>query len=163
MDSEQVLLSDELLTVMRGAVKYAVDYGGDFVAPSHLLLALLDDAKIGDTLREPLERGRIIAAARQPAPAGIVEVPEGNIPRGESPPFVRYDSLAFQSLDGQHTRWLNRDTFRLFNESGKRVDGARFLPKHLAVGFANEAANDRDIRGLLGKDPETFKNVAYAL
>ena len=163
MDSDQVLLSDELLLVMRGAVTYAVEYGAEFVAPPHVLLALLDDPKIGEALRDTLERGRLIAAARQPATGGIVQVPEGVLPRGESPAFVRYNTVVFQSSDGQHQRWLNRDTFRMFNEAAKRVDAGRFLPKHLAVGFASEQQSDRDIRALLGREPERFAEVAYAL
>jgi hypothetical protein len=163
MDTDQVLLSDELLTVMRTAVTYAVDYGATFVAPSHVLLALIDDAKIGGHLADVLERGRIVAAARQPAPAGVHELGEGALPRGEKPPFQRYDTVVFHSSDGQYQRWLNRDTFRLFNVSARRANGGRFLPKHLALGFTVFAQDDRDVRALLGKDPEVFKDVVYAL
>ena len=163
MDTDQVLLSDELLTVMRTAMTYAVDYGATFVAPSHVLLALIDDAKIGGHLADVLERGRIVAAARQPAPAGVHELGEGALPRGEKPPFQRYDTVVFHSSDGQYQRWLNRDTFRLFNVSARRANGGRFLPKHLALGFTVFAQDDRDVRALLGKDPEVFKDVVYAL
>src|SRR5271170_6915771 len=102
--NEQVLLSDELLNVMRGAVTYATEYDAKFVAPPHVLLALLDDPKIGELLSEPLERGRVIAAARQPTAGGVVEVPEGPLPRGETAPFQRYDTLVFQSIDGKSHR-----------------------------------------------------------
>jgi hypothetical protein len=163
MDTDQVLLSDELLTVMRTAVTYAVEYGATFVAPSHVLLALIDDAKIGAHLADVLERGRIVAAARQPAPAGVHELGEGALPRGEKPPFQRYDTVVFHSSDSQHQRWLNRDTFRLFNLAARRANGGRFLPKHLALGYTVFAQDDRDVRALLGKDPEVFKDVVYAL
>lgn len=163
MDTDQVLLADETLTVMRTAVTYAVDYGATFVAPAHVLLALIDDAKIGEHLGEVLERGRIVAAARQPAPAGVHELGEGALPRGEKPPFQRYDTVVFHSSDGQYQRWLNRDTFRLFNLAARRANGGRFLPKHLALGFTVFAQDDRDVRALLGKDPEVFKDVVYAL
>jgi hypothetical protein len=163
MDADQVLLSDDLLAVMRGAVTYAVEYGAQFVAPAHVLLALLDDAKIGDTLRETLERGRVIAAARQPAPGGVIEVKEGTLPRGERAPFVRYDTVVFQSIDGQHQRWLNRDVFKIFNESAKRVEKGRFLPRHLALGLALESQEDRDVRLLLGREPDLFRETAFAL
>jgi hypothetical protein len=163
VDDDQVLLSDDLLTVMRTAVTYAVEYGARFVAPAHLLLALLDDAKIGDTLRDTLERGRVIAAARQPAPGGVVEIKEGTLPRGEKAPFIRFDSVMFQSMDGQHQRWLNRDAFQIFNESAKRVERGRFLPRHLALGIALESQEDRDVRLLLGREPELFKEIAFAL
>ena len=163
MSSEQVLLSDELLNVMRGAVNYANEYDANFVGPPHLLLALLDDPKIGGTLLQSLERGRIIAAARQPTASGTVEVPEGPLPRGERPPFQRYDTLVFQSSDGKAHRWLNQTVFKIFQESARRVDGGRFLPKHLAVGFVNEASSDRNIMQLLGKEPQEFTELVYGL
>ena len=142
---------------------YAVEYGATFVAPPHMLLALLDDSKVGGALAEVLERGRIVAAARQPSPGGVHEVPEGIMPRGEKPPFLRYDSLVFHSSDGQYQRWLNRDSFKLFNESAKRANGGRFLPRHLALGFTVFAQDDQNVRLLLGKEPETFKEIVYAL
>jgi hypothetical protein len=163
MGAEQVLLADELLNVMRGAVSYAAEYDAKFVGAPHLLLALLDDPKIGEHLGESLERGRIVAAARQPITSGVVEVGEGVLPRGETSPFQRYDTLVFQSTDGKHHRWLNKDVFKIFQESARRVDGGRFLPKHLAVGFVNEAGNDRNILQLLGRDPQQFTETVYGL
>ena len=163
VDDDQVLLSDDLLAVMRGAVTYAVEFGAQFVAPPHLLLALLDDVKIGDMLRDTLERGRVLAAARQPSPGGVHEVKERFLPRGEKAPFVRYDTVVFQSVDGAQQRWLNRDSFKIFNESARRVDKGRFLPRHLALGIALESQEDRDIRMLLGREPELFKETAFAL
>ncbi len=161
--NETVLVSDEVLAVMRGAVTYAVEYDAPFVAPPHLLLALLDDPKIGEGLRLAIERGRIVAAARQPAGAGVVEVAEGFLPRNEQVPFQRYDTLVFRSTDGRHQRWLNRDTFGIYNEAARRADGGRFLPRHLAVGFAVDGQNDRDVRTLLGRDPQVFSDLAYGL
>jgi hypothetical protein len=163
MDQDQVLLSDELLAVCRAAVTFAVEYGASFVAPSHILLALLDDSKVGDALAEVLERGRIVAAARQPSAGGVHETPEGIMPRGEKPPFLRYDTVVFHSSDGQYQRWFNRDSFKLFNESAKRANGGRFLPRHLALGITVLATDDQNTRALLGKDPEVFKEVVYAL
>jgi len=164
MDSSNtVLLADDLLAVMRAAVTYAVEYGAAFVAPSHMLLALTDDPKVGPVLSDVLERGRIIATARQPAAGGVVEIPEGSLPRGEKTPFTRYDTLVFHSVDGQSQRWLNRDSFRIYNEAARRTNGGRFLPRHLALGFVVVGQDERDVRSLLGKDPEQFKEVAYAL
>ena len=85
------------------------------------------------------------------------------MPRGEKPPFLRYDSLVFHSSDGQYQRWFNRDSFKLFNESAKRANGGRFLPRHLALGFTVFAQDDQNVRALLGKEPETFKEIVYAL
>jgi hypothetical protein len=163
MDQDQVLLSDELLAVCRAAVTFAVEYGASFVAPSHVLLALLDDPKVGGALAEVLERGRIVAAARLPSAGAVHEVGEGVLPRGEKPPFVRYDTVVFHSSDGQYQRWFNRDSFKLFNESAKRANGGRFLPRHLALGLTVAAQDDQNVRSLLGRDPEVFKEVVYAL
>jgi hypothetical protein len=163
MASEQVLLSDELLNVMRGAVNYAAEYDASFVGPPHLLLAILDDPKIGNILTQMLERGRVVAAARQATASGVVEVPEGQLPRGERAPFQRYDTLVFQSSDGKAHRWLNQTVFKIFQESARRVEGGRFLPKHLAVGFVNEASSDRTILQLLGKEPQEFTQAVYGL
>ena len=163
MDADQVLLSDELLLVVRSAVSFAAEYGATFVAPAHIVLALLDDPKVGPALGDVLERGRVVAAARQPSGGAVHEVPEGILPRGERAPFTRYDTVIFHSLDGQHQRWLNRDSFKMFNESAKRANGGRFLPKHLALGFWVLAQDDRDSRTLLGQEPEKFKDAVFAL
>jgi hypothetical protein len=163
MDADQVLLSDELLLVVRGAVTFAVEYGATFVAPAHILLALMDDPKVGPALGEVLERGRVVAAARQPTAGAVHEVGEGVLPRGEKPPFTRYDTVVFQTLDGQYQRWLNREAFKLFNEAAKRANGGRFLPKHLALGFWVVAQDDRDARALFGHEPDIFKDAVYAL
>lgn len=163
MTNEQVLLSDDVLAVMRGAVTYAVEYDAQFVAPSHILLALLDDAKIGETLREFVERGRIVASARQARAAGVTEVKEGVLPRGEEPPFQRFDTLVFQTLDGTAQRWLAKDSFKIFQEGARRVDGGRYLPKHVALGFVSEASTDRELTQLMGREPEAFRSAVYGL
>ncbi len=163
MDSGQVLLSDELLAVCRRAVTLAVEYGASFVTPPHMLLALLDDPKVGDALAAVVERGRIVAAARQSSPGGVHEVPEGPLPHDEKPPFSRYDTIVFHSSDGRYQRWFDRDSFKLFNEAAQRANGARFLPRHLALGFTQFAQGAQSLRSILGKEPELFKAVVYAL
>ena len=163
MDADHVPLSDEVLAVMRAAVTYAVECGAPFVAPAHVLLALLDDAGLGAALRATLERGRVRAAARQPAPAGVVEVNDAQLPHGAAPPFARYDTLVFGSTDGRHQRWLTRETFKIFNESARRVEAGGFLPRHLVLGLAIEGQAAREIRPLLGGDPEAFRDLALAL
>lgn len=163
MDNEQLLLSESLLTAVRAAVNYATEYGQTFIGPSHMLLGLLDDPDIGDMLRDNLERGRVIAASREPVMPGVTEIPEKFLPRGELPPFPRYDTLAFKSLDGSKTMWLSRDAFRVFVEAARRVEKPPFLPKHLALGFVVQSSTDRDILQLLGRDPQEFSTVVYGL
>ena len=41
--------------------------------------------------------------------------------------------------------------------------GGRFMPKYLALGITAVAQDDQNVRSLLGKDPEVFKEVVYAL
>lgn len=163
MEHEQLPLSAEILAVMRGAVTYAVAGGRDFVSPSHLLLALLDDATLGDVLGDFLERGKIVAETKRPKLPGVLEIPESPLPAGETAPFKRYDTLAFRSGDGKRVMWLDRDAFKVFVEGARRADGGAFKPKHLALGFVVESVKDRTLQGLLGRDPSAVSSAVYEM
>jgi hypothetical protein len=163
MDNEQLLLSKEILAVMRGAVSHAIDGGSEFVAPSHLLLALLDDEQLGEVLADFLERGKIIADTKKNRLPGVLEVPESPLPEGEVVPFKRYDTLAFRSTDGKRTLWLNRDAFKVFIEGARRVEDGPYKPKHLALGYVAESIKDRDLQGLLGRDPQAVTSAVFEL
>jgi hypothetical protein len=163
MDSEQLPLSQDILTVMRAAVSHAIDSGSEFVSPAHLLLAMLDDAKLGEVLAEFLERGKIIADTKRKKLPGVLEVPDSPLPEGEVVPFKRYDTLAFRSLDGKRTMWLDRDAFKVFIEGARRVEEGRFMPKHLAMGYVAESIKDRDLQSLLGRDPQAVTAAVFEL
>ncbi len=61
-DGEQVRLDPDLLHVVRAGVTAAVEHGCEFVAPAHLLLGLLQDARVGPAIRA-LVPGETIARA----------------------------------------------------------------------------------------------------
>ena len=154
MDDEQLLIGDELIAVMRGGVSIAIAHGAPFVAPPHLLLALLDDERVGPAIgplvpRPRIDRAAIDAANKLPE---VVEVPEGQLPDGERPPFQRYDTLAFRSRDGARTLYLDADAYHLFLEGARRA-GETYQPKHLVMGFTAEAVKDRDLLAIVGSDP----------
>jgi len=163
MDHEQLMMSGEILAVMRGAVSHAVDTGSDFVAPSHLLLALLDDPTLGEVLGDYLERGKILAEAKKPKLPGLLEIPEAPLPAGESAPFKRYDTLAFRSVDGKRSMWLDRDSFKVFIEGSRRVDVGAYKPKHLTLGYIAESVKDRNLQGMLGREPSAVTTAIFEM
>ncbi|GAC1419746.1 MAG: hypothetical protein NVSMB5_11810 [Candidatus Velthaea sp.] len=163
MDHEQLELSAEILGVMRGAVSYAFHGGSDFVSPSHVLLALLDDARLGDVLGGFLEREKILADTKRVKLPGVVEIMEAALPAGEPTPFKRYDTLAFQSSDGKRVMWLDRESFKIFIEGARRVDAGTYRPKHLALGFVVESVKDPAMQGLLGLDPAAVTSAVHEM
>jgi len=154
MDHERLRLGTEILQVMRGGVSIAIAHGAQFVAPPHLLLALLDDPRVGPAIaplvpRPRIDRAAIDAAKKLPE---VYEVPEGQLPDRERPPFQRYDTLAFRSRNGVRTLYLDADAYHLFLEGARRA-GENYQPKHLVMGFTAEAVKDRDLLAIIGSDP----------
>ena len=154
-DSEQIRLGDDLLGVMRTAVTIAIWHGAEFVAPPHLLLALLTDSRVGPAIDPLIPRERIDKAAEDAAKKlpEVLEIPEGALPDGEHPPFARYDTLAFRSQDGERTLYLDAEAQRVFVEGARRA-GEVYRPKHLVYGFTAEAVKERDLLDLFGSDPQ---------
>jgi hypothetical protein len=163
MDDEQLPLSNEILAVMRAAVAHAIASEADFVAPPHLLLALLDDAELGVVLESLLERDKIAGVAKEKKPPRVVEMPEVALPAGEAPPFKRYDTLAFRSTGGVDSRWLDRDAFKVFVEGARRVEDGPYKPKHLALGYVAEALKDGDLLALLGRNAQDVTTAVFGL
>jgi hypothetical protein len=163
MEPDQLPLSKDVLAVMRGAVTYAVATDSEFVTPPHLLLALLDDAEVGDVLADYLERGKIVSETKKKRPPGVLQMPEGPLPADETPPFKRYDTLAFRSADGETSRWLDRESFKVFIEGARRIDDGPYQPKHLAAGYMAESIKDRDLQVLLGRDPRAVSMAIFEL
>jgi len=157
---EQLRLDSDLLNVLRAGVTHAVAHGAQFVAPSHLLLGLLADPLIGPAIAPLVPRDKIEKAAAEAAakPSQLVEVPEEPPAEGDAPPFVRYDSLAFRSLDGAHTLYLDGESFRLFIEGARRAVDV-YRAKYLVYGFAAEAVKDRDLLSLFGTDPQSVSKA----
>ena len=163
-DTEQLRIAPELLAVMRAAVTNAVARGAGFVAPPDVLLALLHDAQLGPVLaplvpREKIERAADEAEKKLPE---VSEIPEGELPDGEHAPFVRFDTLAFRSLDGADTLYLDSDAYHLFLEGARRA-GDTYRPKHLVLGFTAEAVKDRDLLSMFGADVAAVSNAVDEL
>jgi hypothetical protein len=153
-ESEQLRLTPELLAVLRVGVTTAVEYGAEFVSPPHLLLGLLADAQVGPVIDALVPRDKIVKAALEAAKKlpEVTEVHDAPLP-GSSPPFTRYDTLAFRSQDGTRTMYLDADAYHVFIEGARRA-GDVYRPKHLVYGFAAEAVKDRDLLSLFGSDPQ---------
>ena len=164
MDSDHLRLDPDLLEVLRAGVTSALEHGAEFVAPPHLLLGLLADPRVGPAIEPLVPRDHILKAAADAAKKlpEIDELPEGRLPGGESPPFARYESLAFRSRDGAHTLYLDADALHVFVEGGRRAEEV-YRPKHLVYGFTAEAVKDRDLLSLFGSDPQGVTTAVDAL
>jgi hypothetical protein len=152
------------MTVMRTAAGNAIRRGAQFIAPPDLLQALLLDSKVGPAL-EPLVPQDHVAVAFDDAEKKLpelAEIPEGALPDGDNVPFTRYESLAFLSLDGTRTLYLDGDAYHLFIEGARRADEV-YLPKHLVLGFTAEAVKDRQLLAMFGVDPAHVANAVYEL
>jgi ClpA/ClpB-like protein len=155
-DSEQLRLAPDLLNALRAGVTSAIEYGAEFVAPPHLLLGLLTDPQIGPVIDPLVPREAIVKSAGETGKKlpEVAEMAEGPLLRSELPPFTRYDTLAFRSLDGKRTLYLDGDAYHVFIEGARRAVGV-YRPKHLVYGFTAEAVKDRDLLSLFGSDPQS--------
>ena len=164
MTLDQLRLDSDLMNVLRAGVTHAVAHGAHFVAPPHLLLGLLADPLIGPAIAPFVPRDKVDRAAADAAakPSQLVEIPEEPAANGDSPPFARYDSLAFRSQDGTRTLYLDGESFRLFVEGARRAVGV-YRAKHLVYGFAAEAVKDRDLLSLFGTDPQSVSKAVEGL
>ncbi len=154
LHEQQLRLAPDLLAVMRNGVAAAVAHDAPFVAPAHVMVGLLADARVGPALaplvpREHVERAAEEAARKLPE---VLPLPEGALPQGEDGAFARYDTLAFRSPDGARTLYLDADAFHVFIEGARRASET-YLPKHLVLGFTAEAVKDRNVLSLFGVDP----------
>jgi hypothetical protein len=163
-DSEQIRIGDDLIDVMRTAVTIAIWHGAEFVAPPHVLLGLLADPHVGPAIDPLVPRERIEKAAEDAAKKlpEVLEMPEDGLAENESPPFVRYDTLAFRSQDGTRTLYLDAEAFRVFIEGARRADEI-YHAKHLVYGFTAEAVKERDLLDLFGSDPQGVASAVDGL
>ncbi|HEX3469332.1 MAG TPA: hypothetical protein VHT05_14725 [Candidatus Elarobacter sp.] len=162
--ADELRLDADLLGVMRASVTGAVEHGGAFVAPAHLVLGLLADPRIGPVVA-PLvshERVEAAAAAARHTPPAVAELPEGELPGGAQPPFARYDTVAFRSSDGEHTVYLDAAAFHLYLEGARRAAGA-YRAKHLVYAFAAEAIKERALLELFAAEPQAVTAAVDAL
>ncbi len=164
MDRDQLRLEADLIDVMRTGVTSAVECGAEFVAPAHVMLGLLADPRIGPAIAPLIPRDRVLQAANdalQKLP-DVGEIPEGPLADGERTPFVRRDTIAFRSRDGEHTLYLDADAFRVFLEGARRA-GEVYRAKHLVFAFTAEAVKERELLNLVGRDPQAVTKAVDAL
>ncbi len=162
-DGGQVRLDPDLLDVLRAGVTHALAHGAEFVAPPHLLLGLLAHPVVGPAIAPLVPREKIDKAAANgaPKPPQPADPPDEPLP-GETPPYARYDSLAFCSQDGTRWLYLDAESFRLFIEGARRAVDV-YRAKHLVYGFTAEAVKDRDLLSLFGADPQAVTKAVEGL
>jgi hypothetical protein len=122
----QMVISRQVMAVMRKAVSYAFAAESEFVEPSHLRLALLDD----ETTAGRFELDYLLAAVS----------PEGSLnhsrdPQSEGECFPIYRSLYILTPDGKRGKWLDRNSYAVFLEGARRPLAGAYLPKHLAEAY----------------------------
>lgn len=160
-DLEQAPLTAELLSVMRGAARQAIDLQEQFITPRAMLLSLLDDPNIGPMLATVVNRDRVLNAQLSETPA-MTRLIEEHLENGEQPAIARYDTLAFKTPDGRTSVWLNKDAFNIFIEGAQRVED-RYYPKHLALGFAAQAVHAPGLLTAIRVEPGVLADTIYKL
>ena len=158
MPASAMVLSRELMAVMRRSVAYALEAEEEFVQPKHILLALLDDETIGPRLSELIDRER--AAAAPPRKRPPQQLRDADAARA---PFPLYRSLVFRTPDGKDGKWLDQDCFQIFVEGARRVQAGAYLPKHLAKAYVSESNSDRGLLVLLGHQPAMVAEKVFAI
>jgi hypothetical protein len=164
---DQVVLSTELLAVMRRAVDLAIADRAALVDPRHILLALFDDASVAEGFVGLLDRATVEqslhAPRRPPAPPAGEEEPDAGTPELPAAPPDDYDTLAFRTSDGSRSRWLDPNAYHVFLEGARRSEKGPYLPKQLAYGYVAEATRDKELLATLGSDPQAVTAAVYAL
>ena len=160
---EQILLSEELLAVMRNAARNAQRLREPFISTRSLLLGLLEDPTIGPVLVDVLPKERLLVMpAAEDSRAGASRVAEPNMAPGERAAMQRFDTLAFKLPDGKGSMWLSNDALQVFMEGAQRSDG-KYLPKHLAFGIAAEAVRTPGILQQLRVEPGKVTEAIFSL
>ena len=158
MPANQMVLSRELMSVMRKAVTYAFEANSEFVQPPHILLSLLDDDSIGPRLNELIDRDRAQAAPpRKRPPQQLQDID------ARRAPFPLYKSLVIRTPDGKDGKWLDQDSYEIFLEGARRVQAGAYLPKHLAKAYVAESNRDRGLLAILGHQPAMVAEKVFAL
>jgi hypothetical protein len=164
---EQIFLSDDVLAMMRNAARLAGTLHEPFITIRTLLLALLEEPAIAPAIAEIVPREKLEqyvlpedAAARMTAK----RVQEPNIPAGERPAILRFDTLAFKVPDGSKSVWLSREALIVWDEAAKRVEeDEKFEPRHVALGIAADAIKTPGILAAMGISPGDFSEAVMKL
>lgn len=159
-DMEHVPLTSELLNVMRGAARKAIDLKEPFITPRAILLSLLDDPGVGPAMESVVNREKVRAADIAES-AGMTRLIDERMD-GEQPALTRYDTLAFKTPDGRTSMWLNKEAYAIFIEGAQRVDDA-YYPKHLALGLAAQAIHAAGLLTAIRVEPGALTDAIYKL
>jgi hypothetical protein len=160
---EQIPLSVELLTVMRSSGRYAQQLREPFITARALLLALLDDEKIGPALAAVIPREKLLEMEPvEDARTTASRLPESGLSAAEKPAMPRYDTLAFKLPESTASVWLSREAFNIFIEGSNRAEES-YLPKHLAFGLAAEAIRTPGVLAALRIEPGKVTDALFAL
>lgn len=148
MPANQMVLTPQLMAVMRKAVTYAMAVESEFVQPPHLLLGLMDDETIGPRISQLIDRDRAMAAPPRRRPPEQMRDPDS-----QRAPFPIYRSLVIRTPDGKDGKWLDQDSYEIFLEGARRVPSGRYEPKHLVKAYVTESNRDRGLLSILGHQP----------
>lgn len=160
---EQIPLSEELLAVMRNAGRYSQQLREPFITARALLLALLDDDRIGPTLASVIPRERLLdLESVDDGRAAAARLPESGTAGAEKQAMPRYDTLAFKLPEGTASVWLSREAFTIFVEGANRAEET-YLPKHLAFGLAAEALRTPGVLAALRVEPGRVTDALFGL
>ncbi len=165
--AEQISLSDEILNLMRHAAELAGTVNEPFITLRSILLALLDDPRIGPALKDVLPREKLqqYQMGADDTKASIASrVSEPQMEAGERVAILRFNTLAFKVPNGTRSVWLSRDAFSAWSEGAKRVeDGGRYMPKHVAFGIAADAVRAPGILAALDLSPGEINEAILKL
>lgn len=160
---EQIPLSEELLAVMRNSGRYSQQLREPFITARALLLALLDDDRIGPTLSGVVPRESLLQLeAVEDARTTAARLTESGTAGAEKPAMPRYDTLAFKLPEGTASVWLSREALAIFVEGANRAEQS-YLPKHLAYGLAAEALRTPGVLAALRVEPGRVTDALFQL
>ena len=161
---EQIPVSAELLALMRNAASTAQRLREPFITIRAMLIALLDDTVVGPALQDVIARDDLEAFAPEGDMKRFVASrrQEPEMPEGERPSILRFDTLAFKTNDGTSSVWLSREAYSVFLEGAQRADGA-YAPKDLACGIAAEAQRTPGILSALQVSPGVVSDAVFKL
>ena len=153
-----MVLSKELLAVLRQAVAYAIEANREFVSAIDVLLALMDEAQIGPPLREAVSRERVAATAAPDRPPKLADDDDGS-----TAAFPKYFSMILRTPDGTDGRWLDSAAYGIFLEGARRVEDGPYLPKHLLHGYVAESIRDYGLMPILGANANAVQSAINAM
>ncbi|HEV3152747.1 MAG TPA: hypothetical protein VGZ02_02970 [Candidatus Baltobacteraceae bacterium] len=153
-------LSDELLSLMRASAQKALDLHEGFITPRALLLTMVDDPYLGPRIAGVVNREKVLSAETSSTHA--VRLPDDTFEAGDPAAIARYDTISFKTPDGRSSVWLTREAYDIFVEGAQRA-GERYMPKHLALGFAAEAMHAPAVLAAIKVEPGALSEAIYRL